>query len=71
MADKPDMHYARRARLVGIVLAGTMVLWLGGQWLGGRMDWPPRFALLFDLAAAAGFIWAMIVTYRISRNRPK
>jgi hypothetical protein len=65
------MHPARQARLVALVLVVTAGLWLGAQWLGGQMGWPPRFALLFDLAAAAGFIWAMIVTYRISRKRPK
>jgi len=37
--------------------------------LGGQMGWPPRFALLFDLAAVAGFLWALVVTYRIWRQR--
>lgn len=65
------MRFGRQARLIGVVLVATMGLWIGAQALGAHFDWPPRFALLFDLAAAAGFIWAMIVAYRISRKRPK
>lgn len=68
-SDPKDIHLARQARLVGIVLAATMVLWVGGQWIGGQMGWPPRFALLFDLAALAAFIWALAVTYQIWRKR--
>lgn len=69
--SRAEMHKARQARLVAIVLIATMALWLAAQWLGGQYGWPPRYALLFDLAAAAGFVWAMIVTYRIARKRPK
>ena len=67
--DPKDIQLARQARLVGIVLALTMVFWVGGQWIGGQMGWPPRFALLFDLAALAAFIWALAVTYQIWRKR--
>jgi len=71
MPGQPDMHHARQARLVGVVLVGTMAGWLGAQWLGGHYGWPLKYALLFDFAALAGFVWAMIVTYRIWRRRPK
>lgn len=64
-----DMVLAKQARLVAFVLAGTMLLWLGAQWLGGAMGWQPRFAFLFDFAALAAFVWAMVVTYRIWRAR--
>ncbi|MGR3343271.1 MAG: DUF5337 family protein [Paracoccaceae bacterium] len=30
---------------------------------------PGRYSLLFDLMALAGFIWALVVTYRIWRGR--
>ena len=67
---QPDpKHMARQARLVGLVLAVTMALWVGVQVLGGQMGWPLRYALLFDLAALAAFVWALIVTYRIWRQR--
>ncbi len=67
--DPTDAHRARQSRLVGIVLAVTMVLWLGVQWLGGELGWDARYAFLFDLAAIAAFVWAMVVTYQIWRGR--
>jgi hypothetical protein len=67
--DPADLSRARRARVVGIVLAATMILWMGAQWLGGRMGWETRFVFLFDLAAIAAFVWALVVTYQIWRGR--
>ena len=69
MTDPQDRHLAWQARLVAIVIAATMVLWMGAQLLGGAFGWPPRFAFLFDLAALAAFVWALVVTYRIWRAR--
>jgi hypothetical protein len=60
---------ARQARVVALVIAGTMVLWLGAQWLGGALDWPARFAFLFDFIALAALVWALVVTNRIRRRR--
>lgn len=67
--DPSDLNRARQARTVGIVLAGTMVLWMGAQWLGGQFGWQTRFVFLFDLAAIAAFLWALVVTYQIWRGR--
>ncbi|KAF0114329.1 MAG: hypothetical protein FD150_1614 [Rhodobacteraceae bacterium] len=70
--NRPDSAEAKRAaqaRLVAIVLAGTMFLWLGAQWLGGRLGWDTRYVFLFDFAAIAAFVWAMVVTYQIWRGR--
>ncbi len=67
--DPKERHRARQARLVSVVITATMVLWIGAQYVGGQMGWPPRFALLFDLLAVAGFAWALVVTYRIWRQR--
>jgi hypothetical protein len=67
--DPSDVRRARQARLVGIVLAVTMVLWMGAQLLGGQLGLETRFAFLFDLAAIAGFVWALVVTYQIWRGR--
>ncbi len=67
--DPSDLKRAAQARLVGLVLVGTMVLWLGAQWLGGRLGWETRYVFLFDLAALAGFLWALVVTYQIWRGR--
>ncbi len=64
-----DFQRGRQVRLVAVVIALTMVLWMGGQWLGGYFGWEARFVFLFDLAAIAGFIWALAVTYQIWRRR--
>ncbi|MBK6466999.1 MAG: DUF5337 domain-containing protein [Rhodobacter sp.] len=63
------MQMARKARLVGLVLAGTMALWIGAQVVGDEMGWDTRFAFLFDFAALAAFVWALVVTYQIWRVR--
>ena len=59
----------RQARMVALVIAATMVLWMAAQWLGGQMGWETRYVFLFDLAALAGFIWCMLVTWQIWRKR--
>ncbi|SFP70464.1 hypothetical protein SAMN04488047_11130 [Tranquillimonas alkanivorans] len=64
-----DRALARQARLVAIVIAAVMILWMAGQWLGGELGLPARFVFLFDLLALAGFVWALIVTYQIWRKR--
>ena len=67
--DPSDVQRARQARLVGIVLAVTMVLWMGAQFFGGQLGLETRFVFLFDLAAIAAFVWALVVTYQIWRGR--
>lgn len=67
----PKFQTAYQVRLVALVIAGTMILWLGAQWLGRVMGWEARFAFLFDFAALAAFVWALLVTYRIWRRRDK
>ena len=69
MDSEQDKYLARQARMVALVLAGTTLLWLGAQWLGGRIGLDARYVFLFDLAALAGFIWALVVTYQIWRKR--
>jgi Family of unknown function (DUF5337) len=67
--DPADAQRARQARLVGIVLAVTIVLWMGAQWVGGQLGLETRFVFLFDLCAIAAFVWALVVTYQIWRGR--
>ncbi|MFV0492812.1 MAG: DUF5337 domain-containing protein [Pseudorhodobacter sp.] len=64
-----DQQLARQARLVAFVIAGTMILWMGAQWLGGRLGLEARYVFLFDFAALAAFFWALVVTYQIWRKR--
>jgi len=68
-ATESQMKRARQARMVGIVMAATMILWLGAQFLGGRIGLPSRYVFLFDFAALAAFFWALVVTYQIWRKR--
>lgn len=64
-----DRARTRQSRLVGIVLAVTILAWMGVQWLGGQFGWETRFVFLADLAAIAAFLWALVVTYQIWRSR--
>ncbi len=67
--DPAEVKRAAQTRLVAIVLAATMVLWMGAQWLGGQLGWETRFVFLFDFAALAAFLWAIVVTYQVWRGR--
>ncbi len=69
MTPEQDMALARQARMVALVLVGTVVLWMGAQFLGGKMRWDVRYVFLFDLAAMAAFFWTLVVTYRLWRKR--
>ncbi|AWB48096.1 hypothetical protein HYN69_05810 [Gemmobacter aquarius] len=69
MASPQDMTLARQARMIALVLVGTVVLWMGAQFLGGKMGWDVRYVFLFDLAAMAAFFWTLVVTYRLWRKR--
>ena len=69
--EQRDMALAREARQVAVVIAASMILWLGAQWLGGRAGWDTRYVFLFDLAALAAFIWALVVTWRIWRRQKR
>lgn len=59
---------AAQARLAALVMAGTTLVWLGLNWLGGRMGWEARWAFLFDLAAIAAFIWSLAIALRLWRR---
>ena len=69
---------AQLARAVGqrtevahhpVVMAATAVLWLAANWAGQRYGWPSKYAFLADLAAIGGFVWSLLVTWRIWRRR--
>lgn len=68
MADSAQKD-AGQMRLVAVVIAVTMLGWLGFQWIGGRFDLPAKYAYLADLAAMAAMIWSLLVTWRIWRRR--
>ncbi len=69
MGKELDDKLAKQGRIVGVVIAVTMVAWLGANWLGPKLGMPGRFAFLFDFAAIAALIWALVVTFQIRRAR--
>lgn len=68
-ANAKELELARKGRMVGVVIAVTMVLWMGLQLVGGQLGLPARFVFLFDFAAIAAFVWALVVVAGIWRAR--
>lgn len=64
-----DRRFVGQIRIAAIVMAAAMLLWMGGQYLGGQLGWPVRFVFLFDLAAMAALVWALFVTYQVWKAR--
>ena len=71
MSGQDNQANMAQGRLIALVVVGAMVGWVGIQWLGGQMGWPPKYILLGDLSAAAAFIWAMAAAVRIWRRRQR
>ncbi len=69
MSKTQQTSTERKGRVVALVIAGTMLLWLLAQWAGSKLGLPGRFALLIDFAAIAAFIWAFVVSLQIWRAR--
>jgi hypothetical protein len=64
-----EQRLARQGRIVSLVIAGTMLLWLAAQWLAPAIGLGGRYAFLFDFAAIAALIWALVNIYQIWRAR--
>ena len=60
---------ARKGQTVGLVIAGTMVLWVLANMIGPSLGLPGRFAILVDLAALAAMVWAMVNIYWLWQAR--
>ena len=67
--EQTEQQLVRKTRMVSIVIALTMVLWLGVQFIGKNYGIAGRYALLFDFAALAAFFWSLVVIYQIWRAR--
>lgn len=59
----------RQMRLVAVVIAATMLVWFGVQFVGGQQGWPGKYVFLADLSAIGALIWSLLVTWRIWRRR--
>ncbi|MFA3917575.1 DUF5337 domain-containing protein [Ruegeria hyattellae] len=65
-----DQAIARKGRHIGMVIAITMVAWLAlTLFIGPAIGLPGRYALLFDLAALAGFVYAGVNILQLWRMR--
>ena len=69
--NETDRALGRQGRIVALVIALTMILWLVAQSAGDWLGLPGRYAFVVDRFALAGFLWALIVTWRIWRKRRK
>jgi hypothetical protein len=69
MSEQSDKALAKKGQTVGLVIAITMVLWIIANLAGPQLGLPGRYALLFDFAALAALIWAMVVIYQMWQAR--
>ena len=71
MSDDPDLQksLSKQGRIVSLVIAGTMLLWMLAQYVDVQSGIEYRYMLLIDFFALAGFIWALVVTWQIWRKR--
>ncbi|MEO1563377.1 MAG: DUF5337 family protein [Pseudomonadota bacterium] len=63
--DPTEEAQRKQARVAAIVMAATVIIWLAGSFVGGRLELAPRFAVLLDFAALAAFAWSVIVLIRV------
>ncbi len=69
MNEQQEKALARKGQTVGLVIAGTMLIWLAANWAGPALGLPGRYAFLIDLLALAALFWAMVVTFQIWQAR--
>ena len=69
MSSEQDQKQGRAGRVVSLVIAGAMILWLAAQWRGPQLGLPGRYALLIDFAAIGALVWALVVTLQLWRKR--
>ncbi len=69
MGEQTEQQQARKGRIVALVIAGTMLIWMAIQFVGKAAGLPGRYALLFDFAAIAALIWALVNIFQIWRAR--
>ncbi len=64
-----EENQRKQAKLASIVMLVSVVLLMGGSWLGGVLGLPVRYAFLLDFIALAGFAFAIITLFRVWRSR--
>ena len=69
MPPQHDYIQAKKGRTAGLVIAGSMLIWLGMQWAAVELNMSSRYMLLLDLAVMAAMVWSLVVTFQIWRTR--
>lgn len=69
MAQHGQTDHAKAGQRVALIVAGTAVLWILVTMIGAEYGWSNRVRAFFDLAALAGFGFALWQTYRLWRAR--
>jgi hypothetical protein len=69
MPPQHDHIQAKKGRTAGLVIAGSMLIWLGMQWAAVELNMSSRYMLLLDLAVMAAMVWSLVVTFQIWRTR--
>lgn len=67
--EKGSEARQRQIRLAAIVIIVTFPLWLFASWLGGKFGLPSRYAFLFDFLALGAYGFALIILWRVWRER--
>lgn len=60
---------AAKGRRAALVIAGTMLAWLGVNWVGPMIGLPGRYTILFDLLALVGLGMGILMAMQLWRAR--
>ena len=69
MNTEQDNIQAKKGRIAGLSIAGSMLFWMAMQWAAKDFGFPTRLMLLVDLAVMAVMLWSLVVTFQIWRSR--
>ena len=69
MQAKESRREAKQGRVVGLVIATSMLIWILAQSLGPYLGLPGRYAILIDFLALVAFLWAIISGMLMWRSR--
>lgn len=65
MDKLPRQEIARRARFIALIIAGSALLSIFAPQIVNGLGLPQRYVMLLTLFALAGFIWALVVTFKL------
>ena len=69
MTQHGNTNQAKAGQRVALIMAGVGVFWIFVTLIGSQFNWSIRTRAFFDLAALAGFGFALWQTFRLWRLR--